>query len=120
MRHADQSQSSVNRRLCLSTNQKAIYHRETKPQQVILTLVSSSNCDIIMPFINVETNLPASKFPEDVLKRLCTTLAAALGKPEDVSIVALVMSWFSLHVKCPDLDLKVPPSCNVNVHVFRG
>uniref|UniRef100_A0A672K1K0 D-dopachrome decarboxylase-like n=1 Tax=Sinocyclocheilus grahami TaxID=75366 RepID=A0A672K1K0_SINGR len=36
-----------------------------------------------MPFINVETNLPASKFPEDLLKRLCTTLAAALGKPED-------------------------------------
>ncbi|NP_001002147.1 D-dopachrome decarboxylase [Danio rerio] len=36
-----------------------------------------------MPFINIETNLPASKFPEDFLKRLCSTLAAALGKPED-------------------------------------
>ncbi|KAA0719912.1 D-dopachrome decarboxylase [Triplophysa tibetana] len=36
-----------------------------------------------MPFIDLETNLPASKFPEDFLKRLCTTTALALGKPED-------------------------------------
>lgn len=102
MRHAGQSQSSVNRRLCLSTNQKAIYHRETKPQQVILTLVSSSNCDIIMPFINVETNLPASKFPEDLLKKLCTTLAAALGKPED---------RMNLVVKT-DLPMMIAGSCS--------
>lgn len=45
-----------------------------------------------MPFINVETNLSASKFPEKFLKKLCSTLAAALGKPEDVSIVALTLA----------------------------
>jgi len=39
-----------------------------------------------MPVIDLETNLPANKFPEDFLKRLCATLAAALGKPEDVSM----------------------------------
>lgn len=42
-----------------------------------------------MPFIDLETNLPASKFSEDFLKKLCTTTASALGKPEDVSIVIL-------------------------------
>ncbi|TRY88558.1 hypothetical protein DNTS_034540 [Danionella cerebrum] len=36
-----------------------------------------------MPFIDLETNLPASKFPEEFLRKLCSTLAAALGKPED-------------------------------------
>ncbi len=75
--------------LSFNQSENAIYH-EAEPQRVILTLVSSSNWNN-MPFINVETNLPASKFPEDLLKRLCSTLAAALGKPEDVSIVASVM-----------------------------
>lgn len=41
-----------------------------------------------MPFIDLETNLPASKFSEDFLKKLCSTAAAALGKPEDVSTVS--------------------------------
>jgi len=36
-----------------------------------------------MPFIDLETNLPASKFSEDFLKKLCSTTAAVLGKPED-------------------------------------
>ncbi|XP_030624472.1 D-dopachrome decarboxylase [Chanos chanos] len=36
-----------------------------------------------MPFIDLESNLPASKFSEDFLKKLCSTTAAILGKPED-------------------------------------
>uniref|UniRef100_A0A672SFZ0 D-dopachrome decarboxylase n=1 Tax=Sinocyclocheilus grahami TaxID=75366 RepID=A0A672SFZ0_SINGR len=55
-----------------------------------------------MPFINVETNLPASKFPEDLLKRLCTTLAAALGKPDD---------RMNLVVKT-DLPMMIAGSCS--------
>lgn len=42
-----------------------------------------------MPFISLETNLPASKFSEDFLKKLCSTTAAVLGKPEDVSILKI-------------------------------
>ncbi|XP_077088900.1 D-dopachrome decarboxylase [Siphateles boraxobius] len=55
-----------------------------------------------MPFINLETNLPASKFTEDFLKRLCTTLAAALGKPED---------RMNLVVKT-DLPMMIAGSCS--------
>ncbi|XP_048021389.1 D-dopachrome decarboxylase [Megalobrama amblycephala] len=55
-----------------------------------------------MPFINLETNLPASKFPENFLKRLCTTLAAALGKPED---------RMNLVVKT-DLPMMIAGSCS--------
>uniref|UniRef100_A0A3Q0S9Q9 D-dopachrome decarboxylase n=1 Tax=Amphilophus citrinellus TaxID=61819 RepID=A0A3Q0S9Q9_AMPCI len=36
-----------------------------------------------MPFIELQSNLPASVFSEDFLKRLCSSTAAALGKPED-------------------------------------
>ncbi|KAG9335356.1 hypothetical protein JZ751_005276 [Albula glossodonta] len=36
-----------------------------------------------MPFIDLETNLPASKFTDEFLKKLCSTTAAVLGKPED-------------------------------------
>ncbi|XP_036385756.1 D-dopachrome decarboxylase [Megalops cyprinoides] len=36
-----------------------------------------------MPFIDLESNLPASKFTEEFLKKLCSTTAAILGKPED-------------------------------------
>ncbi|XP_071378912.1 D-dopachrome decarboxylase [Centroberyx affinis] len=36
-----------------------------------------------MPFIDLESNLPASKFSEDFLKKLCSTTAGVLGKPED-------------------------------------
>lgn len=36
-----------------------------------------------MPFIELESNLPASKFTDDFLKKLCSTTAAALQKPED-------------------------------------
>ena len=39
-----------------------------------------------MPFIDLETNLPASRFSEDFLKKLGSATAAALGKPEDVSV----------------------------------
>lgn len=42
---------------------------------------SSSN----MPFIELQSNLPAGQFSEAFLKRLCSSTAAALGKPEDVS-----------------------------------
>ncbi|KAG5261714.1 hypothetical protein AALO_G00287540 [Alosa alosa] len=36
-----------------------------------------------MPFIDLESNLPASKFTEEFLKKLCTATATALGKPEE-------------------------------------
>ncbi|XP_012675141.1 D-dopachrome decarboxylase [Clupea harengus] len=36
-----------------------------------------------MPFIDLESNLPASKFSEEFLKKLCTATATALGKPEE-------------------------------------
>ncbi|XP_051960989.1 D-dopachrome decarboxylase isoform X1 [Xyrauchen texanus] len=55
-----------------------------------------------MPFIDLETNLPASKFSEDFLKRLCTTTAAALGKPED---------RMNLVVKA-DLPMLIAGSCS--------
>ncbi|XP_067280613.1 D-dopachrome decarboxylase [Pseudorasbora parva] len=55
-----------------------------------------------MPFIDLETNLPKSKFPEDFLKRLCSTLAAALGKPED---------RMNLVVKT-DLPMMIAGSCS--------
>ncbi|KAG1943336.1 D-dopachrome decarboxylase [Pimephales promelas] len=55
-----------------------------------------------MPVIDLETNLPANKFPEDFLKRLCATLAAALGKPED---------RMNLVVKT-DLPMMIAGSCS--------
>ncbi|XP_029000341.1 D-dopachrome decarboxylase [Betta splendens] len=36
-----------------------------------------------MPFIELQTNLDASRFSEDFLKKLCSSTAAALGKPEE-------------------------------------
>ncbi|XP_028831253.1 D-dopachrome decarboxylase [Denticeps clupeoides] len=36
-----------------------------------------------MPFIELESNFPDSKFSEDFLKKLCATAAAALGKPQE-------------------------------------
>lgn len=45
-----------------------------------------------MPFIDVETNLPASQFPDEVVKKLCSTAASILGKPEDVSTLKCFMA----------------------------
>uniref|UniRef100_A0A3Q2QK00 D-dopachrome decarboxylase n=1 Tax=Fundulus heteroclitus TaxID=8078 RepID=A0A3Q2QK00_FUNHE len=36
-----------------------------------------------MPFVDLQSNLPASSFPEAFLARFCSAAAAALGKPED-------------------------------------
>ncbi|KAM9314977.1 D-dopachrome decarboxylase [Pholidichthys leucotaenia] len=36
-----------------------------------------------MPFIQLQTNLPAGSFNEDFLKKLSSVTAAALGKPEE-------------------------------------
>ncbi|XP_070780603.1 D-dopachrome decarboxylase [Enoplosus armatus] len=36
-----------------------------------------------MPFLDLQSNLPASSFSEDFMKKLCRSAAAALGKPED-------------------------------------
>ncbi|CAB1318924.1 unnamed protein product, partial [Coregonus sp. 'balchen'] len=36
-----------------------------------------------MPFIDLESNLPASKFSEEFLKKLGYQTAAILGKPEE-------------------------------------
>lgn len=38
-----------------------------------------------MPFIELDTNLPASRVPSGLEKRLCAATASILGKPEDVS-----------------------------------
>ncbi|KAK3524606.1 hypothetical protein QTP70_029912 [Hemibagrus guttatus] len=61
-----------------------------------------------MPFIDLETNLPASKFSEDFLKKLCSTAAAVLGKPED---------RMNLVVK-PDLPLLIAGSCSPAVSLM--
>ncbi|KAK5866610.1 hypothetical protein PBY51_020788 [Eleginops maclovinus] len=36
-----------------------------------------------MPFVDIQSNLPASSFSEEFLKKLCSCTAAALGKPEE-------------------------------------
>ncbi|XP_045675781.1 D-dopachrome decarboxylase isoform X2 [Phyllostomus hastatus] len=38
-----------------------------------------------MPFIELDTNLPAGRVPAGLEKRLCAATAAILGKPEDDS-----------------------------------
>ncbi|KAM4827768.1 D-dopachrome decarboxylase [Thomomys bottae] len=36
-----------------------------------------------MPFVELDTNLPADRLPAGLEKRLCATTAAILNKPED-------------------------------------
>ncbi|XP_061536267.1 D-dopachrome decarboxylase [Phycodurus eques] len=36
-----------------------------------------------MPFVDLQSNLPASSFSEEFLKKLCSFAAAVLGKPVD-------------------------------------
>ncbi|KAM7051311.1 D-dopachrome decarboxylase isoform 3-T3 [Molossus nigricans] len=36
-----------------------------------------------MPFVELDTNLPAGRVPTGLEKRLCAATAAILGKPED-------------------------------------
>ncbi|XP_062943390.1 D-dopachrome decarboxylase-like isoform X2 [Cynocephalus volans] len=36
-----------------------------------------------MPFLELDTNLPADRLPSGLEKRLCAATAAILGKPED-------------------------------------
>ncbi|XP_030006412.1 D-dopachrome decarboxylase [Sphaeramia orbicularis] len=55
-----------------------------------------------MPFLDLQTNLPASSFPEDFLKKFCSITAAALGKPED---------RMNLVVK-PGLPMLIAGSCS--------
>lgn len=51
----------------------------------------------IMPFIELQSNLAASHFSEDFVKKLCSSTAAALGKPEEVCLhlqdVSLLVKW---------------------------
>ncbi|KAM6985721.1 D-dopachrome decarboxylase [Aplochiton taeniatus] len=42
-----------------------------------------------MPFIDLDSNLPANKFSEDFLKKLCSSTASILGKPEDRIIISV-------------------------------
>jgi len=60
-----------------------------------------------MPFIDVESNLPKNKFSEDFLKKLCSTTAAALGKPEERIILAVR----------PELPMLIAGSCSPCVSV---
>jgi len=39
-----------------------------------------------MPFVELDTNLPAGRVPAGLEKRLCAATAAILSKPEDVSV----------------------------------
>lgn len=39
-----------------------------------------------MPFVELDTNLPAGRVPAGLEKRLCAATAAILAKPEDVSV----------------------------------
>lgn len=36
-----------------------------------------------MPFVDLETNLPASRFSNEFVKKLCSVTATILGKPTD-------------------------------------
>lgn len=55
-----------------------------------------------MPFIDIESNLAASAFTEDFLKKLCACTAAALGKPQE---------RMNLVVK-PQLPMLIAGSCS--------
>ncbi|XP_071361605.1 D-dopachrome decarboxylase [Trachinotus anak] len=55
-----------------------------------------------MPFIALQSNLPPSSFSEDFLKRLCSSTAAALGKPEDRMNVVVT----------PGLPMLIAGSCS--------
>lgn len=46
-----------------------------------------------MPFVELDTNLPASRVPAGLEKRLCAATAAILGKPEDVSVARGGWGW---------------------------
>lgn len=46
-----------------------------------------------MPFVELDTNLPASRVPAGLEKRLCAASAAILGKPEDVSVAQGAWGW---------------------------
>lgn len=46
-----------------------------------------------MPFVELDTNLPAGRVPAGLEKRLCAATAAILGKPEDVSVGRGVRGW---------------------------
>ncbi|XP_017348652.1 D-dopachrome decarboxylase [Ictalurus punctatus] len=61
-----------------------------------------------MPFIDLETSLPASTFSEDFLKKLCSTTAAVLGKPEDRMNVVVK----------PDLPMLIAGSCSPAVSLL--
>lgn len=61
-----------------------------------------SSIVIKMPFIDIQSNLGASAFSEQFLKKLCSCTAAALGKPED---------RMNLVVK-PGLPILIAGSCS--------
>ncbi|XP_048209574.1 D-dopachrome decarboxylase-like [Perognathus longimembris pacificus] len=42
-----------------------------------------------MPFIELDTNLPANRVPAGLEKRLCATTAAILNKPDDRVIITV-------------------------------
>ncbi|XP_031551557.1 macrophage migration inhibitory factor homolog [Actinia tenebrosa] len=50
-----------------------------------------------MPYLQVQTNIPAAKVPEDFLKKSTTLLADLLGKPESFICVCIepgqLMTW---------------------------
>ncbi|XP_008295529.1 D-dopachrome decarboxylase [Stegastes partitus] len=55
-----------------------------------------------MPFVDVRSNLPASSFSEDFVRKLCSSVAAALGKPEDRMNVVVT----------PGLPMLIAGSCS--------
>ncbi|XP_036163331.1 D-dopachrome decarboxylase-like isoform X1 [Myotis myotis] len=62
-----------------------------------------------MPFVELDTNLPAARVPAGLEKRLCAATAAILGKPEDrVSVTVrpgLAMAVGGLADPCAQLTV---------------
>lgn len=54
----------------------------------VLSLLLWLSCSFTpdMPFVELDTNLPAGRVPAGLEKRLCAATAAILSKPEDVSV----------------------------------
>ncbi|KAK5866609.1 hypothetical protein PBY51_020787 [Eleginops maclovinus] len=52
-----------------------------------------------MPLVDIQSNLPASSFSEEFLKKLCSCTAAALGEPEE-RMHLVVQPGFPMMIAC--------------------
>lgn len=69
-----------------------------------------------MPFVEVDTNLPATRLPPGLEKRLSSAAACILGKPEDVSVAQGAAGAWDTEVlsfqSCPRRDSYGGPDCS--------